>query len=187
MDLDTRFFPLPHSPMTTTPLLLALSAVALSWIPASPAPVAPALPSGNSVGTNYCQALINSTGVPGSIEAFGSLTLADNDLTLVASNLPLDAFGYFIVSDTRGFVPCTNCPNLCLSGSIGRYVGPGEVLNTGTIGQVSLALDLNSMPQPMGSVAAMVGEEWNFQLWHRDETPFGPTTNMTNGVTVLFE
>ena len=47
------------------------------------------------VGTNYCTAVPNSTGLPASIAATGSDVFADNDLSVVATSLPLSTFGIF--------------------------------------------------------------------------------------------
>ena len=62
------------------------------------------LPTG--IGTTYCNpAVPNSTGVGATLTAIGSTTLADNDLTLVASSLPQNSFGYFLNSMTQGSMP----------------------------------------------------------------------------------
>ena len=36
-----------------------------------------------------------------------------------------------------------------------------------------------------GTVAAMPGETWHFQAWHRDRNPL-PTTNYTDAVSITF-
>ena len=53
------------------------------------------------IGFPYCQAEINSTGVQGQMEAFGSRFVSDNDVTLFAGDLPPFAFGFFLVSQTQ--------------------------------------------------------------------------------------
>jgi hypothetical protein len=140
------------------------------------------------VGTNYCQAIANSTGNPGVIGAIGSAVRADNDVTLQASSLPNSAFGYFLTSQTQGFVPNPggSMGNLCLGGSIGRYVGAGQVQNTGAIGSFELVLDLGQTPTPTGLVSVLAGETWNFQSWHRDAVGGVATSNFTNGLSVDF-
>ena len=106
----------------------------------------------------------------------------------MAESLPLLAFGFFVTSQTQGFVmnPAGSAGNLCVAGSIGRYVGPGQIQSSGTSGSISLALDLMNVPQPTGFVAVQPGEEWNFQLWHRDQGPAGPSSNLTNGISIVF-
>ncbi|QDV06094.1 hypothetical protein Poly30_15980 [Planctomycetes bacterium Poly30] len=138
--------------------------------------------------TNYCMANANSTGSAGVISASGTSILANNDLVLEASQLPNGAFGFFINSTVQGFVmnPAGSSGNLCLAGAIGRYVGPGQIQNTGMTGGFSLALDLNMTPTPTGFVAVMPGETWNFQAWFRDASGGMATSNLTDGLQVNF-
>lgn len=143
----------------------------------------------NNVGTNYCDPSVpNSTGMGAAIEAVGSASVAANDLTLVSTQLPSFSFGFSIVSTSTGFVmnPGGSAGNLCLSGAIGRYVGPGQIMNSGLAGQLTLPLDLTQTPQPTGIVAIQPGQTWSFQTWFRDSVSGTPTSNFTNGVTVMF-
>jgi hypothetical protein len=145
-------------------------------------------PSG--IGSNYCgPAVLNSTGSSGTISGTGSAVVANNDLTLVASNLPLSSFGYFLTSRTQGNVPQPGGSQgvLCLTGNIGRYVGPGQIQNTGAVGSFDLLLDLTQTPTPTGIVSIAVGETWNFQAWHRDAVGGAATSNFTDGYEVLFQ
>ena len=142
-------------------------------------------------GNNYCQANPNSTGGPSSMGASGSNIVANNDLVLEAKDLPLNAFGFFLTSTVQGFVagPGGSQGNLCLGGAIGRYVGPGQIQNSGATGMISLAIDNTQVPQPTGFVTIAVGQTWNFQLWHRDTggTGGGPTSNFTDGYEIVFQ
>ncbi len=140
-------------------------------------------------GASYCQANPNSTGEAGRTWATGSAQVAQNDLTLIGHRLPPQSFGYFITSRTQGFVPNPGGSegNLCLAGSIGRYVRPGQVQQAGAEGQIALAVDLALTPQPMGATAVAPGETWSFQAWFRDSSPSGATSNFTNGLAVVFE
>ena len=141
-----------------------------------------------AIGTNYCLALANSTGATGAISATGSTSVAANDVTLTAASLPTNAFGYFLTSLTQQVVvlPGGSQGNLCLGGAIGRYVGPGQVQNSGATGSFSLALDLTATPTPNGLVAVAAGETWNFQAWHRDSVGGNATSNFTDGLSVSF-
>lgn len=141
-----------------------------------------------SVGELYCMANANSTGATASIAANGSTAASDNDLTLTASDLPTFGFGFFITSQTQGFVamPGGSMGNLCLTASIGRYVGPGQIQNSGAAGSFSLVLDLGAVPQPSGTVSVVAGESWSFQAWYRDMGPMGASSNFTNGVEISF-
>lgn len=136
---------------------------------------------------SYCgPANANSSGWPATIEGIGSAVLAQNDLVLQASQLPPSTFGFFLCSRTQEFFanPGGSAGNLCLGGSIGRYVGPGQVQNSGAAGTMTLAVDWMQMPQPTLSVAAMVGERWNFTAWFRDNFLGISTSNFTNGLSV---
>lgn len=142
----------------------------------------------NGVGTQYCTAEPNSTGGAGALAGSGSTDVNDNAFTLSASSLPQFSFGFFIVSQAQGFVaqPGGSAGNLCLSGSIGRYVGSGQIKNSGAAGEFDLAIDLTQTPQPMGLVSIAAGETWNFQAWYRDSVGGQPTSNFSNGLEVGF-
>ena len=140
-----------------------------------------------NIGTNYCTpANNNSTGQPAMIEAIGSDVVADNDVTLIASQLPVDVFGYFLASETQGFIPNPNGSDgiLCLSGKIGRFAK--QIKKSDSAGEISIVVDLTNIPvTPPYSV--MAGETWNFQAWFRDKTGGQPTSNFTDGISILFK
>ncbi len=142
------------------------------------------------VGTSYCTpAVPNSTGAAAMISGSGSTVVALNNLVLTSSRLPLNSFGFFLTSRDQGNVfPVNNSQGrLCLGGFIGRYVGQGQILNSGATGSFALAIDLTTMPQPFGNVAAQHGETWNFQCWFRDAVVGGgATSNFSDGLGVLF-
>ncbi|QDV06957.1 hypothetical protein Poly30_24750 [Planctomycetes bacterium Poly30] len=144
---------------------------------------------GAGLGTSYCTANPNSTGQSARIRATGSATAADNDVTLLADSLPQLAFCFFITSQAQGFVmnPGGSSGNLCLSGAVGRYVGSGQIQNSGLGGMISLPLDLTATPTPTGFVSVMASETWSFQAWYRDSSPSGPTSNFTDGYSVTFQ
>lgn len=142
-----------------------------------------------TLGTSYCTpAVRNSTGVPGVLSAHGSPFVAANDVTLRASSLPLHSFGIFLTSRTQGSVaqPGGSQGILCLGGAIGRYVGPGQIQNTGNAGAFHLPLDLTRTPTPTALIRVAVGETWNFQAWHRDAVGGTATSNFTDGVAITF-
>lgn len=140
-----------------------------------------------SIGTNYCTAVPNSTGVISAITASGSTVVQLNNVTLECADLPLNSSGFFLVSRDQGFVvnPGGSTGNLCLGGSIGRY--SLWVLNAGGTGQVSLAIDLATIPHPTMPFAVIPGDTLNFQYWHRDGAPGGgATSNLSEGLEVGF-
>ena len=143
----------------------------------------------NALGFNYCTANANSSGFPGVMSATGSNVVADNDLTIEASLLPANSFGFFLVSQTQFFLPNPGGSqgNLCIAGDIGRYVGPGQIQNSGAAGTFSLLLDLTQIPQPTGFVSAQVGDTWNWTTWFRDSIFGIPVSNFTDGFEITFQ
>ncbi|MGK0218207.1 MAG: hypothetical protein ACI9HE_001695, partial [Planctomycetota bacterium] len=138
---------------------------------------------GGAIGTNYCgPAVINSSGQSAVISGTGSATAADNDVTLLASGLPTNQFGYFLNSQTQGF-SMGNQGNLCLAGMIGRY--SMSVINSGASGTMMLVLDLPNTPTPAGNTSILAGQTWNFQAWFRDQNP-NNSSNFTDGLSVSF-
>jgi hypothetical protein len=147
------------------------------------------LPVGaGGVGTSYCPANPNSTGQTARIVGAGSASVASNDLTLAVDRLPDHTFGYFITGPEQIFLPnpLGSQGNLCIGGQIGRYVGPGEIKNSGVTGAFSLLVDLTQTPTPTGFVSVTVGETRYFQVWHRDAIGGVTTSNFTNGLAVTF-
>ncbi|MDG1049604.1 MAG: hypothetical protein P8R46_05295 [Planctomycetota bacterium] len=142
-----------------------------------------------TLGSVYCSpAVANSTGNPGLISAEGSPSAAANNVTLTVSDLPPNSFGFFLSSETTANVanPGGSQGNLCLGGAIGRFVGPGQIKNSGAGGTFDLQLDLTQQPSPTGFVSIQPGESWSFQAWHRDAVGGTVTSNFTNGLTISF-
>lgn len=144
----------------------------------------------STLGTAYCTpAVVNSSGSDAKITAMGSIAVIDNSVTLVALDMPSNSFGFFLTSMSQGMVtnPGGSAGTLCLGGSIGRFVGPGQVQNSGTLGSISLAIDLTTQPTPQGPVAVVAGETWNFQTWFRDFSGGAVTSNFTHGLEITFQ
>jgi hypothetical protein len=139
--------------------------------------------------STYCTpAIPNSTGFPGTLTATGSNDVQANNVTLIASGLSLHSFGYFLTSATQGLLtnPGGSQGNFCLGGQVGRYIGQGQIMSSGTTGSISLAVDLQQHPTPTGFVAVQPGQTWNFQAWYRDANP-SSTSNFTDAVSVSFQ
>jgi hypothetical protein len=142
-----------------------------------------------SIGVSYCPAIANSTLRTGSIAALGSAVALDRAVELVAYFLPNNTFGFFLTSRLQAQInqPGGSQGVLCLGAGTGRYVGPGQIRNSGLLGSFSLSLDLTMTPSPTGFVTVLAGQTWNFQAWHRDSLPGGTaTSNFTNAVSVPF-
>ncbi|MEM1447635.1 MAG: hypothetical protein AAGI22_00910 [Planctomycetota bacterium] len=146
---------------------------------------------GGTIGMNFCMANANSTGVPAVISASGSTAVANNDVVLSVTDLPADAFAYFLLADDVGFRPnyLGSDGNLCLAGTLARYDAPLEIQNSGAGGQVSLAIDLAALPYPAGSVSVMVGDRYNWQCWYRDTSAGGgaATSNFSDAIAIVFD
>ena len=146
-----------------------------------------AAPAAAQIGITYCTGNANSTGAPSVISATGQTDVTQNDVTLACSNLPQNAFGYFITSQTQAFIPNPggSSGNLCISGNIGRYAG--DILSSGATGAVSLAIDVTALPSPTGNYAALPGDTVNFQFWHRDAVAGSVTSNFSPGLEITFD
>ena len=142
-----------------------------------------------AVGIQYqaCIGTNNSTGRRGYILVTGDQSI-DQPKTLQAGDLPIDAFGYFILGDGIGNTPMAGGSEgtLCVGGVIGRY--SISAMSSGTTGTMTLVIDPAALPVPSGTVAATAGSGRLFQAWHRDTGSGGgpPTSNFTNAATVIF-
>ncbi len=141
-----------------------------------------------SIGTNYCTANSNSSGGTAVMAAFGSPSAGANALTIDCSSMPALVFGFFITSRAQGFVanPAGSAGNLCLSGDIGRFVGPGQIQNSGLGGTISWDVDVTAIPQPNGPMGAASGDTWRFQCWFRDSSGGQATSNFSDGIAITF-
>ena len=142
------------------------------------------------LGTAYCDpAATNSTGMPARLAALGSVAVANQDLTLAATQLPPSSFGFALVSQDQGFIPNPGGSQgtLCLGGAIGRFVGPGQIQQANGAGEWTLTVDLTQIPTPTGLVAVQPGETWNFQAWYRDAIGGVTTSNFTSAVEIDFQ
>lgn len=142
--------------------------------------------NGDSPAFQYCYGNVNSTGDRGFIRLDGSRSTTSAK-TMIATALPTNAFGYFIVGDAFASVanPGGSSGVLCVGGSVGRY--SNFVTSSGSAGRISVTFDPTQISQPGGSVAGMAGQEWQFSLWHRDSAGGMPTSNFTNAVSIFFE
>ncbi|QDV05152.1 FG-GAP repeat protein [Planctomycetes bacterium Poly30] len=142
------------------------------------------------IGSTYCAfAVPNSTGSVGAIEGYGGTEVFQQALELSVTELPASVFGFFLASQTPALVP--DVPGsegaLCLGGQIGRFVGPGEIQNSGANGTFLLDVDLSAIPTPLGAASVMPGETWNFQAWHRDVNGSGQaTSNFSDALRITF-
>jgi len=140
------------------------------------------------LGQTVCLGNPNSTGVGALLTVTGSAQVSTNAMTLGVSQLPVGALGYFLQSPNNGiaFNPAGSQGHLCIAGpAIGRYAG--NVLAADAGGNVSLAIDLTSLPAPGGNVVAVAGETRYFQYWTRDSSLGAAVSNFSSAVGVTFE
>lgn len=140
-----------------------------------------------SVGAPFCgPAEVNSTGAAASLLASGSDRVVENDLRLLATGLPPQAFGLFVGSREQGFTPAVGGGQgaLCLGAPLARFLDSIQAAD----GDGRMQHDVNLMAMPLGAtpVAVMAGESWSFQAWFRDAAP-SATSNLSAGVVVYFE
>ena len=116
-------------------------------------------------------------------------TLFLNTFSLRAWSLPTQSFGFFLASQTSSVTPVVPDSQgvLCLAGNVGRFVGPGQIVNSSASGGFSLNVNLNAMPTPTGLVVVAPGDTWYFQAWHRDASGGQTTSNFTDAVAVTFQ
>ncbi len=137
-----------------------------------------------SIGTEYCPQPLNSTGGVSTLSASGSDVAGADCITLTATNLPADSFGYFICGQTQAMLPAFG-GFVCISGDVGRGVG-GGILNSGSAGSMQVTTTLN-LPTSSGAVQVMAGDTWNFQAINRDTIGGTATATFTNAVEILFQ
>ncbi len=136
------------------------------------------------LGWTYCFGNANSVGQFADCFAFGSESVADNDVLLAVEGLPPSVFGYFLISPKAGYVPFFggSMGNLCLGSPLLRWNDQIELSNLA--GQVSRRLDLGNLPE--GHVVAP-SSDWSFQLWHRDMVMGQSTSNTSSALRIDFQ
>ena len=140
------------------------------------------------IGNEFCEAVPNSSGQTGTISATGSNDASDNNVRLIARNLPVGQFGIFVTSQGFGVIPNAggSIGTLCIADPlIGRY--QSQIQNSGGDGAFSLLIDLTNHPTSLGSVTVTAGQDWNFQAWHRDIFGGMAASNYTNALRIQFE
>lgn len=140
-----------------------------------------------TIGDPYCDpAVANSASATGAyLTLSGSNQTADRALELNVTDLPPNSFGFFLAANARGLVamPGGSQGTLCLGSFIGRFVAPGQIMNSGAQGSFSLTIDPRTLPSPSGPILPSYGETWHFQAWYRDANPT-TTSNFSSAASV---
>ena len=143
---------------------------------------------GGQFASTICPGAVNSLGLGARLELSGSATVADQDLTVSVSQLPFNSTGYAITSLDANVVinPGGSFGDLCIAGpSVGRFLG--NVLNSGSTGEVSFDPDLMAFPTPSGTEAVMPGDTRYFQYWYRDSVFGFPVSNFSSAMRITFD
>ncbi len=126
---------------------------------------------------NYCTASPNSTGEPALMSAEGSVSLAANDLVLLAGPVP-KTIAMYCYGPNRAQVPFGNGWR-CLGKPVFRM---GIVFSW--TGALRKEVDYDRLPR-RGTIVA--GSTWNFQVWYLDRKGKAPHFNLTDGLSATFE
>ena len=132
------------------------------------------------LGSNYCVGAVNSSGLPGLISGEGSATAANQDVTLIAEQLPApNTPGIFFFGPTQIQVAFGDGFR-CVGGMTRRVQPPAFADGTLTATRM---LDFNAFyGQDLVS-----GANLNFQFWYRDPMAMMNGFNLTNGLNILFQ
>ncbi|MFM7283347.1 MAG: hypothetical protein ACKO32_16415 [Planctomycetia bacterium] len=139
-------------------------------------------PCGNDDPAAGCE---NSTGVGALLSSFGSDSVTNDDLVLVATQLPANVNGLWLMSQNTTQV-VLGAGLRCVNSTIYRL----GAFNSGPGGTTTYGPEIvyNSCNGPLPAAACIqVGQTWHFQGWYRNVTgPCGAVTNLTNLLSVPF-
>ncbi len=138
-----------------------------------------------ALGFPVCEGVANTTGLGARFTMSGCDIAADNAVLFKVDQLPTNSNGFFVNSRDVFTVlnPGGSVGNLCIASlSMGRH--SGDVLNSGTSGEVEWAPNLSVLPWPGGAVPAAAGETWYWQYWYRDS---GATSNFSSARGITFQ
>lgn len=128
---------------------------------------------------NYCVAEPNSTGLAARIGHRGSVSVAAENLRLVARQLPTQQLGLFFYGPNAIQVPFAD-GFLCVGGSIFRL----PIVPTDPTGTATSTVTYLDPTQPAGEIHP--GSTWRFQFWFRDAKVGGAGTNFSDALSITF-
>jgi hypothetical protein len=131
----------------------------------------------------YCQSAPNSYSGGAQIWAFGSSSIANNDLALLTTTAVPGQFGIYYSGTEKTEIPFGDGFR-CVAGQIWR-VNPPLLANL--LGDVTFAVDYDQQPFHAGPGAIDAGDSFTWQLWYRDPTgPLGSGFNLSNALRITF-
>jgi hypothetical protein len=128
----------------------------------------------------FCAATPSAGGLICSMASTGSVSVSENDFTLIAATGPGEARGLFLCGPARAQLPFGD-GYLCISPFFPGIFRLQPPVVASPDGVFSRTLDLQDLPT--GCVITP-GSTWYFQLWFRDAGPVGFHTS--NGLAVPF-
>ena len=133
--------------------------------------------------TNYCSLTLNSGGGAAQIYGTGSQSIAVNTFVVGATGVPAAQFGLFFFGPDQTDVPLVGSEGrLCVGGTLNRLpIVQADPL----FGTAVYDLDFTDVTTSAPLITG--GSTWNFQFWFRDNVGGMPTSNTTNGLSVVFE
>lgn len=138
-----------------------------------------AIPTGCTGGSSiFCNSLANSRGTVGTLALVGSTNVADNNVVLVSTGLPLNQPGVFYYGNGTENLPFGNGIR-CVGGTAMTRLGP---TSTGPAGIAARQLNLATIQDPHVMITG--DSTWYFQFWFRDPAAGG--VNFSNGLRVDF-
>jgi hypothetical protein len=132
--------------------------------------------------TRYCTSTPNSTGLPATIGIAGSLSVAANDVHLLAFQCPPTRPGLFIYGANPTQIPFAD-GYLCISPFYPGLHRVGGATFLDSNGAANLQLNLQALPP---GAPIFSGSTWNFQFWYRDLPAGHSGSNLTDALSVTF-
>ncbi len=166
-----------------------IQAMALNGLPAPGTPycLSTNCPCGNDDPSAGCA---NSTGHGAYLEAFGSPSVVQDDLVLVASGMPANQFALFYMGAGVIDVPFGDGELCAGAGGYGNFRFM-PVRQTGSSGRLALGPGVVwHADQHFGATGHVFsGFTWNFQIWYRDGagSPCGGHFNLSNAYATTFQ
>jgi len=141
----------------------------------------------------YCrQSELNSLGLGARLRARageGQAGGAASTLRFDAVDLPPGATTLFLTGRRAAALPGAGgaLGTLCLGGTLGRFVAPGQVLTANAGGAAGQDVDPLALPSGGQLLPVAVGDVWAFQAWYRDVDAAGnPVSRLTDAVLATF-
>lgn len=131
------------------------------------------------VVSSYCTAAPNSVSASGALMGnAGTVSIAQNNLTLLCSHCPPNASGVFFYGPQQTQVAFGNGYR-CVAGPITR-------LGLTVAGPTGIAAKSVNYPTLLPTASITAGSTWNFQFWYRNPAAGGAGFNLSNGLSIRF-